>query len=128
MKRARRYRLGNLQLQIMKLLWTAGPLKVSQVHEALGPDTGLAYTTIATMLRKMEARGLVTHESQGRSFVYSAAVSDHDVTRSMSDDLIDRVFEGSLTEMVSHLLTTREVSPAELSELERLIAQRKTKP
>jgi BlaI family penicillinase repressor len=128
MKRARRYRLGNLQLQIMKLLWTAGPLKVSQVHEALVSDTGLAYTTIATMLRKMEARGLLSHESQGRSFVYSAAVSDDDVTRSMADDLIDRVFEGSLTEMVSHLLTTREVSAAELRELERLIAQRKTQP
>ena len=128
MKRARRYRLGNLQLEIMKVLWTAGPSKVSQVHEALGAEEGLAYTTIATMLRKMEARGLVTHESQGRSFVYRAAVSDQDVTRSMSDDLIDRVFEGSLTEMVSHLLTTREVSPDELRELERLIAQRKKKP
>jgi predicted transcriptional regulator len=128
MKRARRFRLGNLQLKIMQVLWTAGPAKVSEVHDALGPEAGLAYTTIATMLRKMEARGLVTHESEGRSFVYRAAVSDQDVSQSMADDLIDRVFAGSLTDMVSHLLTTREVSHDELRALERLIAERKKQP
>ena len=75
----------------------------------------------------MEDRGLVTHASEGRSFVYEAAVAEGDVTRGLADDLIDRVFEGSLTEMVSHLLTTREVSATELRELEQLIAARRKK-
>ena len=121
----RKYRLGDLQLEIMKVLWEKGSATVSDVHEALGSGERLAYTTIATMLRKMEARGLVKHRRSGRRFLYRAAILEQAVTRSMADDLLDRVFEGSLAGMVSHLLMTREVSRDELAELERLIARRK---
>ena len=124
MKRAK-LRLGQLQLRIMQVLWERGPARVGDVQEALEGGDAMAYTTVATMLRKMEARGLVTHDNEGRSFIYRADVSQDDVTRSMSDDLMDRVFEGSLTDMVSHLLTTREVSADELKQLERLIAERR---
>lgn len=119
------YRLGDLQLRIMKILWRGEPAGVSAVHEELSSETPLAYTTVATMLRKMEARGLVKHEKLGRRFVYSAAVPAEAVTRSMANDVIDRLFEGSLAGMVSHLLSTREVSAGELRELEKLIAARK---
>lgn len=120
-----RYRLGRLQLRIMKILWDGGAARVGDVQAALADEGELAYTTVATMLRKMEERGLVRHTSQGRSFVYRAAAAEEDVTRSLADDLIDRVFEGSLAEMVSHLLTTREVSRGELKRLEQLIAARR---
>jgi predicted transcriptional regulator len=126
MTRARSYRLGDLQLKIMKVLWErevgAG---VGEVLEALGAGAGLAYTTVATMLRKMEARGLVRHRSEGRRFIYRAAVTPDAVTRSMADDLLERLFEGRLADLLSHLLSTREVSREELRELERLIAERK---
>lgn len=120
-----RYRLGRLQLRIMKILWERGQSRVADVQAALADEGELAYTTVATMLRKMEERGLVRHESEGRSFLYRAAAAEGDVTRSLADDLIDRVFEGSLADMVSHLLTTREVSPSELKRLEQLIAARR---
>jgi len=109
----------------MKALWEGGEATVTQVLEALADHADLAYTTMATMLRKMEARGLVAHRTEGRSFIYRAKVKAEAVTRSMSDHLIDRLFEGSLTDVVNHLLTTREVSRKELAELERLIAERK---
>jgi len=125
MTRTRIHRLGDLQLQIMQVLWGHTEATVADVHQALGTDHDLAYTTIATMLRKMEARGLVDHRLDGRSFVYRAAVGADAVTRGMSDHLVDRLFEGSLADMVAHLLTTREVSRAELSKLEQLIAERK---
>ncbi len=117
--------LGNLQLRIMQVLWDAGPATIAEVHERLGTDSGLAYTTIATMLRKMEDRRLVSHENEGRKFIYRAAVAAHDVTRSMANDLVDRLFEGSVAGMVSHLLTTRDVSSEELDELQKLISARK---
>ena len=119
------HRLGDLQLKIMQALWERQEATVAEVDEALGNEIDLAYTTIATMLRKMEARGLAKHRSEGRSFVYSPAVAAAAVSRSMVDHLIDRVFEGSFAGMVSHLLTTREVSREELVQLERLIAERK---
>ena len=83
--------------------------------------------TVATMLRKMEDRGLVKHRLEGRSFIYRANVAADEVTRSMADHLVDRLFEGSLADTVNHLLSTREVSREELGRLERLIAERKRK-
>ena len=121
----RTYRLGNLQLKILKFLWDREAASVADVYDAVGQSAGLAYTTMATMLRKMEARGLVKHRSEGRRFIYQAAVKPDAVSRSMADDLLERLFEGSLADMLSHLLAHREVSRDELANLERLIAERK---
>jgi BlaI family penicillinase repressor len=119
------HRLGDLQLRIMKLLWARGEATVSEVHKTLSQERDMAYTTVATMLRKMEARNLVKHRPEGRTFIYRAAVAEAAVSRGMSDHLLDRLFEGSLSDMVSHLLSTREVSREELSKLEQLIAEQK---
>lgn len=122
---SRKFRLGDLQLRIMQVLWDRGSATVAEVLEQLGPQVDLAYTTVATMLRKMEDRGLVDHESEGRKFIYRPSVDAADVTQSMANDLVDRLFEGSVAGMVNHLLTTRDVSQAELDELQKLIAARK---
>ncbi len=127
MSRSKVHRLGDLQLAIMKVLWNQRQATVAEVHQALATDRALAYTTIATMLRKMEERALVTHCLDGRSFVYRAAVREDAVSRGMSDHLLERLFEGSLTDMVRHLLSTREVSREELSQIEKLIAEQKNK-
>jgi len=118
-------RLGDLQLRIMKILWLRGEATVTDVLADLTGPSDLAYTTVATMLRKLEAKGLVTHRIEGRSFIYRARVKEEEVTRTMADHFVERLFEGSLTEVVSHLLSTREVSKDELETLERLIAERK---
>ena len=120
-------RLGDSQLKIMKVLWGRSQANVNDVLDALGPEADLAYTTVATMLRRMAARGLVTHTTEGRTFIYRPAVASHDVSRSHTDDLVDRLFEGSLADMVSHLLSTRDVSEAEYRKLEKLLAERKRK-
>jgi BlaI family transcriptional regulator, penicillinase repressor len=118
-------KLGDLQLRIMKILWLRNEATVTDVLGDLTGASELAYTTVATMLRKMEAKGLVTHRIEGRSFIYRARVKEEEVTRTMADHFVERLFEGSLTEVVSHLLSTREVSKDELETLERLIAERK---
>lgn len=126
MEHERTFRLGDLQLRIMRVLWQSAPASVAEVQDRLGGEP-LAYTTVATMLRKMEDRGLLRHREQGRKFLYEPAVSVEEVTRSMADDLVDRLFEGSLSQAVSHLLDCRQVSRRELVELERLIQQRKNR-
>lgn len=118
------HRLGDLQLQILKILWERGQGTVADVLENLS-GAELAYTTVATMLRKMEARGLVTHRLEGRSFVYRPKVKAEDISHRMSNHLVDRLFEGSLLDAVNHLLTTREVSSEELGKIEQLIAEKK---
>lgn len=125
MRNSRIHRLGDLQLRIMKVLWSSGEATVADVHKALADENELAYTTVATMLRKMEARGLVRHRLDARSFVYRPAVAEEAVSRGMADHLLERLFEGSLADMVRHLLSTREVSRKEMAALEKLIAERK---
>jgi BlaI family penicillinase repressor len=121
------YRLGDLQLKIMRALWHSGPGGVADVMDRLCGNR-LAYTTVATMLRKMENRGLVRHRQRGRRFIYEPLVTAQEVTRSMADDLVDRLFQGNLADTVAHLIETREVSRQELADLERLIQQRRTLP
>jgi BlaI family penicillinase repressor len=125
MRKSKIHRLGDLQLRIMKVLWASGEATVADVHKAVTADSDLAYTTVATMLRKMEARHLVQHRMDARTFVYRAAVAEEAVSRGMADHLLERLFEGSLADMVRHLLSNREVSREELSKLEKLIVERK---
>jgi predicted transcriptional regulator len=128
MSKNRIHRLGDVQLRLMQVLWQRGEATVGEVHKELAAERDLAYTTVATMLRKMEARGLVRHRVEERSFVYRAVIGADAVSRGMADHLLDRLFEGSLADMVQHLLSHREISREELSKLERLIAARKNTP
>lgn len=109
--------LGKLQLAILRVLWTEGELTVAEVHRSLEPTHGLAPTTIATMLKKMEGKGVVAHRTEGRRFVYRATVSEDAVTRSMVADLKERLFDGSAAALVSHLLQSHEVDDEELAAL-----------
>ena len=80
--------LGALQYAIMKVLWERGEAASSEVHAALVEDRGLAPTTIATMLRKMEDKGVVAHRRDGRQFVYRPTVSREEVRESMVGELV----------------------------------------
>lgn len=111
--------LGKLQLAIMRVLWTHGESTVSDVHRALEHSHGLAPTTIATMLKKMESKGVVVHRTEGRRFIYRASVSEDSVTRSMVADLKERLFDGSAAALVSHLLRAHDVDDDELAALRR---------
>ncbi len=118
-------KLGDLQLQIMKILWKRKKATVGEVQQDLGKDKALAYTTVATMLRKMEARDLVRHAKEGRNFIYEAVYEKSSVSRNLADDLVERLFEGRLSSLVSHFLSTKDVSEAELDRLEKLVRERK---
>ena len=120
-------RLGDLQLAIMRVLWDLGEATVTDVHHALLDERGLAPTTIATMLKKMEDKGVVAHRAEGRRFIYRPTMSQDQVTRSMVLDLTDRLFEGSPMALVTHLISRHEIDPEELSDLERMIAMAKQK-
>src|SRR5271170_6147714 len=114
----RLHKLGDLQLRILQLLWQRGEMASAGVHAALAPERSLAPTTVATMLAKMEARGLLAHREQGRAFIYRPAVEAGEVTRGLGDYFVERLFDGSVAGAVMHLLRTGEVSRRELDQLE----------
>src|SRR6187551_2802061 len=109
----RAHQLADLQYAIMRVLWSEGEASVARVQEALGPDRARALTTIATMLAKMEKKGVVAHRSAGRQFLYRARISEADVRRSMVGELTRRLFRGNAAALVSHLLSEEEIDPAE---------------
>ncbi|TDJ71286.1 MAG: BlaI/MecI/CopY family transcriptional regulator [Planctomycetota bacterium] len=120
----RSHQLGDLQLAIMRVLWKAGEATVADVHEALRTERGLALTTIATMLSKMEKKGVVEHRSEGRHYVYRPTVSEEQVHRSMVSELTERLFAGDAAALVNHLLTAQEIDADELARIAALIEQR----
>ena len=121
---SKKHRPAELQLAIMQVLWDRREATVAEVREALAPERKLAYTTVGTMLAKMEANGQVRHRSDGRVNVYRPAVSRDQVTRTMVGDLTQRLFGGDVTELVCHLLDGRGISREELAELKRLLRRK----
>jgi BlaI family transcriptional regulator, penicillinase repressor len=121
------YHLGDLQLAIMRILWSRGEATVAEVHEALEPERGLALTTIATMLTKMEKKGVVDHRAEGRRFIFHPLVSESQVTRTMVADLTSQLFRGDVTALVNHLLSEHDIDTRELAQLRDLISSRERK-
>ncbi len=119
-----RHTLGELQHAIMAVLWERGEAATAEVHEAL-QGRGLAPTTIATMLRKMEDKGVVSHRAVGRQFLYRPAVSEDQVRRSMVGELVERLFAGDAKALVAHLVSEHEIDAEELRELRRRLGRRR---
>ncbi|MEJ2190462.1 MAG: BlaI/MecI/CopY family transcriptional regulator [Acidobacteriota bacterium] len=116
-----RYTLGERQHAIMQVLWERKAATVAEVHQALLPARGLAPTTIATMLRKMEGKGVVSHRVEGRHFVYQPTVSEEEIQSSMLGELLDRLFAGDPAALVAHLVADRGIDDEEIKRLRGLL-------
>jgi predicted transcriptional regulator len=115
--------LTELQLDILKVLWEHGEASTAEVCEALSDSRGLALSTIATLLSRLERRGVVAHRKDGRQYVYRSQVSRGDVRRSMVQDLTRTLFGGDPAALVQHLVAAHEVDPDELERIRRLVGE-----
>jgi predicted transcriptional regulator len=119
--------LSDLQLVIMRSLWERAEATVAQVHADLHAERGLAPTTVATLLSRMEKRGLVDHRTEGRQFVYRALVNEQEVRRSMVSELTDLLFQGDSAELVNHLLAARDFGEDDLARVKALLSEKERK-
>ena len=113
--------LSGLQFAIMRALWAHNEASVSDVQSALKRERGLATTTVATVLTRLETDGLVTHRIEDRHYVYRPLVSEAQVRHSMVTDLVDRLFQGDPSAMISHLLTESSVDSTDLEAIKALL-------
>lgn len=111
-----------LELEIMKVLWAAGPGSVQDVQAGLGGEP-LAYTTVQTMLNILVRKGKVKRVLKGRAYVYQPAVRRLDAVAQTVSDLIDRMFGGSAEELVMGLLETKQLTPERLKELQKKVEE-----
>jgi BlaI family penicillinase repressor len=112
-------RLGNVQLRIMKFLWERDAATAREITGHLAESQEIAHSTVQTLLRKLEAKGAVTHEERNRVFFFRAAVREADLTSSSIHDLVTRAFQGSVSGLVAH---------QEMSELRKLIDEHQEAP
>jgi len=113
--------LGELQLEILRVLWKKKEASAADVHAALGGRRDLAITTVSTILTRLEKRGIVSHRTVGRTFVYRPTITEASVRSSMLRSLVDSMFSRDPTAVVSQLLTSRDISPGDLDRMRELI-------
>jgi BlaI family penicillinase repressor len=117
--------LSAQQLEIMTVVWERGEATVRDVYETLRNRRSLAYTTVMTMMKMMEARGQLKKRTEGRAFVYRAVEPKAQAMRRIVGDFLDRVFNGSAEPLLAHLVAERRISQKDLDKISRLIRSKK---
>jgi BlaI family transcriptional regulator, penicillinase repressor len=115
------------ELELLQILWQAGPCSLGQICNALRLQRPIATTTVATMLKVMLEKNLVRRKDTPQGYIWSARTTRHAAAAGMIRKLVDSVFDGSAQRLVAHLLQSDQISPRDRKELRRLI-DAETKP
>ena len=115
------HELTDLQLAIMQEVWRRDRATVTDVHEALVDSTGLAKKTVGTMMTRLEKQGFLSHSAEGREFVYEPLVSRNEVEGAKVQNVLDRLFGGSLSSLVSHALESRDVERGDVERVRHML-------
>jgi BlaI family penicillinase repressor len=116
--------LGDRELDVMGVLWDLGSGTVTEVREKLPAD--LAYTTVLTILRNLEAKEFVSHSAEGKAHRYFPKVARRTARRSALSRIVDKLFHGSPEQLVAQLVEDETLSADDLQRLRALLAAPKT--
>src|SRR5262245_4261749 len=117
--------LTDREADVMKVLWDHGPSVVTEVRSRLSDK--LAYTTVLTVLRTLEAKGYVRHEEEGRVHRYFAAVQQQAAQKSALRHLTSKLFKGSTELLFVHLVSERKLTPEQIRRIRKLLEENPTK-
>jgi BlaI family penicillinase repressor len=113
--------LGRVQLLIMQVLWDEERATARQITDAINRSERIAHSTVQTMLRVLEEKRAVSHQPEGRTFVFFPLVAESEFKQTATQNLLERVFGGSPSSLVAHLLDCQSVSKREIDEIRKLI-------
>jgi predicted transcriptional regulator len=128
MPRKKSLNLTEAELRLMDVVWEKGSATVQEVADSLPRELGLAYNTVLTTLRILEEKGYLRHKKakEGRAFIYRAAVSREQASRSAVQSLLSRFFGNSAEALVLNLLDDEKLEPAEVKRIQGLLKSRST--
>ncbi|HEV2341651.1 MAG TPA: BlaI/MecI/CopY family transcriptional regulator [Candidatus Acidoferrales bacterium] len=109
------------ELEILRVLWSRGPSTVREVQEELSESKSMGYTTVLKLLQIMTAKGTVRRNEEQRAHVYEAQLPAEETKRQLAGDVLQRVFEGSASQLMMHVLSGRRTSREEIEQLRRLL-------
>jgi len=113
--------LTEAELRLMKILWRRGESAVTDLVAALPDGEPLAYNSVLTTIRILEQKGYVTHRQEGRAFVYSPSVAEHEASLTEVRNVLNRFFGNSPERLVLSLLGDEDISADELQRLKDAI-------
>jgi len=119
--------LTDLENDVMKVVWTSGPCSVEAVHQVIARSRDVKETTVRTLLRRLEQKGYLRHEAEGRAYIYHAVEPSHSLAARAVRQIIDRFCHGSVEELVSGMVDAHVLTPAELKRLEQFVRSRREK-
>src|SRR5438270_1770781 len=108
------------ELEILRVLWSRGPSTVREVHDALSEKKSLGYTTVLKLLQIMTTKGTVRRNETQRAHVYEAGLPAEQTKRQLAGDMLQRVFEGSASQLMLHALGGK-ASREEIEKLRRML-------
>ena len=117
--------LTNTELEIMQIVWDLDEASVRDVHEVLQNHKQVAYTTVMTMLKILEEKGHLIKAKKGRAFIYRPVRPKHQVVSTMLNEFLNRVYEGSASDLVLNLIKDKKLSNQELEEISKIIEEMK---
>jgi len=109
------------ELEILRVLWARGASTVREVHEALSEKKSLGYTTVLKLLQIMTTKGIVRRNETQRAHVYEAGLPAEQTKRQLAGDMLQRVFEGSASQLMMHALAGKRTSQEEIEEIRHLL-------
>ena len=109
------------ELEILQVLWERGPSTVREVHEALSNKRPIGYTSVLKLMQIMTAKGTLRRNEEQRAHVYEAVQPAEKTKRQLALDVLQRVFDGSASQLMMHALADRKASKQEVDELRRLL-------
>jgi predicted transcriptional regulator len=115
------------ELEILHVLWERGPSTVREVHAALNEKRQIGYTSVLKLMQIMTAKGTVRRDEQQRAHVYEAVQPAEKTKRELALDVLQRVFDGSASELMMHALAERKASQEEIDEMRRLLNEHERK-
>jgi BlaI family transcriptional regulator, penicillinase repressor len=115
------------ELEILHVLWERGPSTVREVHQALNEKRPMGYTSVLKLMQIMTAKGTVRRNEQQRAHVYEAVQPEEKTKRDFAMDMLQRVFDGSASELMMHALAGRKASKEEIDEMRRLLNEHERK-
>jgi predicted transcriptional regulator len=116
-------RISAAESLVMEALWRQSPLSAEDVAAAVGPSQNWTDTTVKTLLNRLLTKKAVAAARDGRRYLYSPLIARADYVQDESRSLIDRLFDGRLAPLVSHFAETKQLSPEDVAELKRLLAE-----
>jgi BlaI family penicillinase repressor len=117
--------LTELESAVMRVVWDAGPSSVEAVHQTVSRNRDLKETTIRTLLRRLEQKGYLRHESDGRAYIYRAVEPARSLAARAVRQIIDRFCQGSVEELVSGMVEAKVMSKDEMERLEEFVRGRR---